>query len=469
MIATLDAIVRDLVDLPRQHYATHGTKAEMPRLLWNAGVSTITDITAAQKMGILFTITIISFTAKGEAFFAEALEGYESPPNTTTNEPDEDENDDPELVFVSGTTRLKNMRKCFQLLLCYWMWLKRDTYWKRGDRQAKQAAKAAIQALLDTLITCWPRTTGQGWKLAKIHEQLHVPDDIERNGSPKGSHSGPTEHNHIALVKKPGQRTQRQRLLFDKQLARRVSESYIIDTCISRMEAVPPSSANYQDGMRRAFKSVGGAKGVLCIDEDNVGTIEHNHHCLAPDALLLLMEEFVGPIQIPFFTEYRRNGELFRAHPLYHKRPWHDWIMIWWELPEGGLPSSVEAVAQKCNVHFGDTMENPKLYGYSPGKILAFIEYPKGNYQAVVETCSYKCQRPANSKFLTTWEPAFVWKRQPGKSRPRKVRHVCLVDVDSIVRHCLIIPYDDNHTSYLEVWARDLWGDQFHVCSDYQS
>ena len=41
-----------------------------------------------------------------------------------------------------------------------------------------------------------------------MHEQLHVPDDIERNGAPQGSHTGPTEHNHIRLVKQPAKGTQ---------------------------------------------------------------------------------------------------------------------------------------------------------------------------------------------------------------------------------------------------------------------
>jgi hypothetical protein len=34
----------------------------------------------------------------------------------------------------------------------------------------------------------------------KIDKQLHVPDDIERNGAWQGSHTGPTEHNHIRLA-----------------------------------------------------------------------------------------------------------------------------------------------------------------------------------------------------------------------------------------------------------------------------
>ena len=81
----------------------------------------------------------------------------------------------------------------------------------------------------------WPRAKGQGWGKAKIHEQLHVPNDIERNGAPQGSHAGPTEHNHIRLVKRPAKGTQQRAEVFDRQLGQRVSNSYIVDMAYQRM------------------------------------------------------------------------------------------------------------------------------------------------------------------------------------------------------------------------------------------
>ena len=63
--------------------------------------------------------------------------------------------------------------------------------------------------MLQSILNLWPRLKGQGWELAKFHEQLHVPDDIVRFGSPQGTHSGPTEHNHIQHAKQPAKNTQR--------------------------------------------------------------------------------------------------------------------------------------------------------------------------------------------------------------------------------------------------------------------
>jgi hypothetical protein len=45
--------------------------------------------------------------------------------------------------------------------------------------------------MLHELIRLWPRVRGQRWEKAKIHQQLHVPDDIERSGAPQGSHTVP--------------------------------------------------------------------------------------------------------------------------------------------------------------------------------------------------------------------------------------------------------------------------------------
>ena len=81
--------------------------------------------------------------------------------------------------------------------------------------------------MLSRIIALWPRTEGQGWK-PKSHEQIHVPDDIPDNGSPQGSHSGPLEHNHIDLVKRPTNCTQKRRVSLDKQLGERIYEKYVL-------------------------------------------------------------------------------------------------------------------------------------------------------------------------------------------------------------------------------------------------
>jgi hypothetical protein len=207
--AQLDTIVRRLTDLPRQRYASSGTEPCMPRLLWKDGITTLANLPAKYKVGILFTIMVVSLQEEGKKLFVEVL---------------------------GSRQRLNDMRQVFQMLLSYWVWLKRDTYyWKRADKIANERARTAIRIMLQELMRLWPRLRGQGWELAKIHEQLHVPDDIKRNGAPQGSHTGPTKHNHIRLVKRPAKGTQQRAEVLDEQLGQRVSDAYIVDMAYQRM------------------------------------------------------------------------------------------------------------------------------------------------------------------------------------------------------------------------------------------
>ena len=125
----------------------------MPCLLWKDGITSLTDLSAANKVGIMFTVVIVSLQLEGREFLLKSL---------------------------GSVFKLNAMKECFQMLLCYWVWLKKDTYWTRGDKQAKEGACEAIRTMLSGLIELWPHSIGQGWEKPKVHEQLHVPDDIER-------------------------------------------------------------------------------------------------------------------------------------------------------------------------------------------------------------------------------------------------------------------------------------------------
>jgi len=72
--------------------------------------------------------------------------------------------------------------------------------------------------MLNSLKKLWPRDQGQGWSIPKFHEQLHVPDEIERNGAPENFHTGRTESHHIIFVKNLAKRTQRRQAKLDEQI-----------------------------------------------------------------------------------------------------------------------------------------------------------------------------------------------------------------------------------------------------------
>ena len=116
MKAQLDELVKTLVDLPRQYYLSSGACKEMPRLLWKDGITTLSELTASAKTGIMFTIIVLGMTKPGKDFFESAF---------------------------GNTTIYCNMMECFQMILCYWMWLKKPSFWSRTVTHRKDNAKQA--------------------------------------------------------------------------------------------------------------------------------------------------------------------------------------------------------------------------------------------------------------------------------------------------------------------------------------
>ena len=97
----LDRLAKRLTELPRQRNASHGSNKDVPRLLWSDGVTNLTDLSARYRVGIMFTVVVVSLQFEGFQFFTDVFK-------------------DVKVV--------KNMIECFQMILCYWMWLKKKKY-----------------------------------------------------------------------------------------------------------------------------------------------------------------------------------------------------------------------------------------------------------------------------------------------------------------------------------------------------
>ncbi len=446
--AKLDIIVRRLTLLPRQRYASSGTEPCMPRLLWKDGITTLANLPAKYKVGILFTIVVVSLQEEGKKLFVEVL---------------------------GSDKRLNEMRQVFQMLLSYWVWLKRDTYWKRGDKIAKERARTAIRVMLQELIRLWPRLRGQGWELAKIHEQLHVPDDIERNGAPQGSHTGPTEHNHIRLVKRPAKGTQQRAEVLDQQLGQRVSDAYIVDMAYQRMTTsydsflpeaeIPVQTTGVSPQATKAYMII-----TLFEEEPSyvIQGLQSNH--FGTEFIQFLVGHYgalpgvsKGGVGVECLhhrlfvsTEYVREKTIFRGDANYRLQgPWYDWVMLRWERED----NQRHAEDLDCQAAYGDDDDVATGHLYAPGKILGFVSTSSmdPNVMVVVATCNFSYSR--GSVFSTNWQQSYVY-----HANNRKTLNIELVDTNAIVRHCLMVPNDDNESSYHEIWSQELWGDQFNDC-----
>ena len=172
--SSINKLARKLSYMDRQKYLSSGADKDMPRLIFKDGITSMTDITAATKVGIMLTVVVISLTNDGTELFLK--------------------------IMNNDRRKYNNMQYIFEMLLCYRMLLKEDTWWdKSNDKISRMQFQQSIRVMLQCVKKCWPRSKGQAWELTKFHEQLHVPRDISWWGSPEGTSTCIPERNHIFL------------------------------------------------------------------------------------------------------------------------------------------------------------------------------------------------------------------------------------------------------------------------------
>ena len=104
-------------------------------------------------------------------------------------------------------------------------------------------------------------------------------------------------------------------------------------------------------------------------------------------------------------------------------------------------------------VYYSDNISNQNRYHYAPGKILAFYkstDNEDSKIYAITQCCEYK---HTTSSVIST-----RWKMEKFGDQP----NIQMIDVDSIVRHVLMIPESDDNMYYHEIWDRERWADQFY-------
>ena len=111
--ATLDRLVKDMLLWGRQRSFSSGSDPDMPRLLWKDGITNLSELTATHKVGIMLTVVVVALTEAGRAHL---------------------------LASLGSPRRYNELLYVFQMLLCYWAWLKQEVYWSLGDRVEKRKA-----------------------------------------------------------------------------------------------------------------------------------------------------------------------------------------------------------------------------------------------------------------------------------------------------------------------------------------
>ena len=309
-ITLLDRVIQTWTLLPRQKLFRSSNFPEAPRLLFKDGISSLKQTPGCDRAGMVFALMVASLTQDGSAAF--------------DNLDDEAAN---KITYV------------LEMLLCYWAWLKQDTFWDRSSDEQYERVKDAVSTLLLELVTCVPRETGNGWEIPKIHEQLHIPCYIQMFGAHRNLHTGPAENNHIALSKKPAARTQKRSHVFDWQVSNRLIDKLVVDLASFTMEDHLEGSTTMATVTEGVTPSSATFDIVFWVDTEglvhaDLMTPKIHGKYMPPMSVLHSLSDYCnqrqdvkgddGKITLRCYTEIITNGIYLRTNPSHRDGPWFD-------------------------------------------------------------------------------------------------------------------------------------------------
>jgi hypothetical protein len=114
----LDSLLWRLGNLPQQYYTSLDVKPFMLCLLRKDGITSLSELTAKYKVGIMFTIVTVSLQVNRKILLEEVL---------------------------GSNARFNDVCQVFQMmLLAYWVWLRKETHWVCGDVLSCEGTCTAI-------------------------------------------------------------------------------------------------------------------------------------------------------------------------------------------------------------------------------------------------------------------------------------------------------------------------------------
>ena len=142
-------------------------------------------------------------------------------------------------------------------------------------------------------------------------------------------------------------------------------------------------------------------------------------------------------MNIRIFTEYERNGFIYRAHPKYQgEYEYYDWANINWD-------DGVDLITQE-----------PKVV-LIIGRVMCFFHHPDGSMMAVVHSCKWGT-REAQGVIGKYWHLEY---EGPFAQR-RPMFHI--ISVDCIQDHVCMIPYSaDDLFRWIHILPTSEWPECF--------
>ena len=292
----------------------HQSDRSLPRTHFYSSYTSVTRKNASEMTGILLVYLIVFNSNEGAIKIDQQL----------------------------GEGRTKKFIHLFELMLMLENYCTQDELNSSMVRTLHQFMPFILNTYKDTL----DRQVGCQMKIIKFHLPTHFAVDIQRFGSMKNFDTGIGESHHKTEAKHPAKNTQRRKISFEYQTAKRQIENIAINMAycntVNKNENNQTRSDDYEECKWYRY----------CFDDEKKSLIQNNtkESCKWNDKkfqkqLYNICLDLVtnGSINGPFrfFTQHNRGQFIFRADPSYDKHePWYDWASIKWE-QDGIIPAKL--------------------------------------------------------------------------------------------------------------------------------
>ena len=405
-------------------------RKNFPRIGFSKGVTNLTLLTHDEWAGMAFTVALVAISEDGRKLLDSV---YERPTSQKVDSP-------PEI-----RCHPLDILEILELVLAFHAWYKCGHPFPVSSRAEKDAVLQQIRDMLQLIMTKLPRHEGEGWKLQKLHDLLHLALDMLLFGSPLNWDTGPCKNNLIAFAKKSSKNSRKCHSTFLKSLAERLRESATVRRAINALnrsegrDTVPlvdcddsdDSDDDSQDDRSSSVllsELVGNPKYEVYFEpkrrqlQTGVPKRRHKdrferqvwykwlsknkvagHRQLHPALIDYLREEiehsddaFSRIRKLECFTEYKRNGVLFRAHPNYQSNgEWYDWVMIKCDYDNSSFGRKQRKNARGLGFHGDD---------FYPTKLLCFYRHPENGSIRAIGHCCTANNHKEDSKLFERWE-----------------------------------------------------------------
>ncbi len=385
--ANVDHLVGEMV-LPS---SKNTCRRKFPRVSFANGITNLTLLTADEWGGVAFTLLLLANTPRGQQALhidftgdakmdeidnqseASRKSDSDSDNNTHMNPTEKDsmsshsrdsESDESIELATDRHINAIDFIQLVEMLLSFHSWYERGSPYQWTEHSYNELL-GSIQSMMNAILKIVPRKKGFGWKVQKFHELLHVPFNVMRFGSPQNFDASSGERSLKHWAKHPAKTSHKAGAkAFTIQVANRVHERSCMEKCaramqfsrsihgIRHLEEEQLDAREHETdqldeptGHSNKIQSelVGNPKFSIRFPSPTSRKYTYQWHgkqqqqnlvTLHPSIKQWFVKKHVKHkySQVYGYTEYRRDGILFRCHPNYKSQgPWYDWAVMQFE------------------------------------------------------------------------------------------------------------------------------------------